>query len=96
MPVDLRRLAVIVAVLAAVGAAPAHAQWQQELTEEIREALGCEVEFLTEVIERTVDGQRHVMAKVHCRDRRTFDAIRRGDDEFFEFHICEQPDVRTC
>ena len=83
-----------VATLAALGllvavTAWAQADWQAELADEILIMEDCEVSFLTQVIERTVDGREIILAKVHCVDGRTFDASR--DDTFaaFSFAICE-------
>ena len=67
----------------------AQADWQAELADEILIMEDCEVSFLTQVIERTLDGREVILAKVHCVDGRTFDASR--DDTFaaFSFAICE-------
>jgi len=87
-----RRLAL--PALAAVGlllATAGHAQtdWQAELADEILIMADCEVSFLTQVIEREIDGRQVILAKVHCVDGRTFDASR--DDSFaaFDFSLCE-------
>jgi len=95
-----RRLAVQVVAavgLAAVGlllAAAAHAQgdWRAELADEILIMEDCEVSFLTQVVEREIDGRQVILAKVHCTDGRTFDASR--DDSFaaFAFSLCEPED----
>ena len=77
--------------LAAAGVA-AQADWQADLANEALIMEDCEVSFLTQVIERTIDGRSVVLAKVHCVDGRTFDASR--DDTFaaFDFRICEPED----
>jgi hypothetical protein len=86
-----------VATLAALGllvavTASAQTDWQTELADEILIMEDCEVSFLSQVIERTVDGREVILAKVHCVDGRTFDASR--DDTFaaFAFSICEPED----
>jgi hypothetical protein len=83
-------LAVITPVLAA------NSEWAQELTFQIKDEVGCEVSLISQVVERTVGGKRIVMAKVHCEDRRTFDAFR--DEEFadFKFNECDPPEQRAC
>lgn len=70
----------------------AQADWQADLANEALIMEDCEVSFLTQVIERTIDGRSVVLAKVHCVDGRTFDASR--DDTFaaFDFRICEPED----
>jgi hypothetical protein len=40
------------------------------------------------VIERLVKGQLVVIAKAHCEDGRTFDAVQRNELEDFEIHEC--------
>ena len=86
--------AALVASGAAIGAAPD--TWHEELTQQIAESEGCEVAFISQVVEREVDGRRLIMAKVHCEDKRSFDAYRGGADEAFTFKACEVPDAETC
>ncbi len=83
-------LAVITPVLAA------SSEWAEELTFQIKDEVGCEVSLISQVVERTVGGKRIVMAKVHCEDKRTFDAFR--DEEFadFKFNECDPPEQRAC
>lgn len=90
-------------VLAATGvviAAIAHAQepsWQAQLAEEIALVEGCELRFVSQVVERTVDGRPIVMAKAHCADERVFDVWR--DDPLAPFTFKECPtsaDKTTC
>ena len=90
-----RMLAVLaVPALAALGLLVAtfgHAQtdWQAELADEILIMEDCEVSFLTQVIERTLDGREVILAKVHCVDGRTYDASREDSFAAFSFSICE-------
>ena len=80
----------------ATAATPALADWQAELRQQIRTDHECEVAFLTQIVERDVEGSRTVMAKVHCEDKRTFDAMRQDDYELFQFRLCGQEDVSAC
>lgn len=82
--------------LTGLGATPALAQWGEELSEQVREELGCKVAFLSQVVERTVEGRRTITARVHCEDKRAFDAYRADDFEPFEIRACEQPDAEVC
>lgn len=78
---------------------PAAAQedgWQAELSEQVLRDYDCEVAFLSQVAERMVNGEQVVLAKVHCIDKRTFDAYRDSAFEPFEIHPCEDPDNRVC
>lgn len=78
--------------LAAAPLAMAQAGWEQSLADEILIMEDCEVSFLSQVIEREIDGRMIVMAKVHCVDGRTFDATRDDSFDAFEFAICEPED----
>ena len=76
---------------------PALAQeWQTQLTEQMQREYDCEVAFLSQVAERMVNGDLVVLAKVHCIDKRTFDAYRDSAFKPFEIHPCENPDNRVC
>lgn len=70
-------------------AAFAQAGWEEDLSSEILLMEDCTVSFLSQIVEREIDGRSLVMAKVHCEDGRTFDATR--DDSFaaFTFRACE-------
>lgn len=87
----LPALAITWAVLGMIIATPAQAEegWQTDLANEALIMEDCEVSFLTQVIEREIDGRQVVMAKVHCVDGRTFDAIREDSFAAFALTICE-------
>ena len=82
------------AIVAPVGAA--NSEWAEDLTFQIREELGCEVNLISQVVERVVEGKRIVMAKVHCEDKRTYDAFRGDEFADFKFNECEPPEQRAC
>lgn len=87
------RIRIVLAILAVVIGPPiaagAQEGWQADLANEILIMEDCEVSFLTQVIERNVDGRQVVIAKVHCVDGRTFDALREDTFAAFDFSICE-------
>lgn len=92
MPVRRRAAttATLIGFLALTSAsALAQQDWQGDLANEALLMEDCEVSFLTQVVERDLDGRTVILAKVHCVDGRTFDASR--DDSFaaFEFRACE-------
>ena len=58
------------------------------------EAHQCKVVFFTNVVEREVEGELTVFARVHCDDKRSFDAVL--DDSQSEFQIKECEKVATC
>lgn len=76
------------ALSAVLGAAPAAADWQEDLAAQMRWDHECQVSFFSNVIERDVDGQPVVIAKAHCEDGRVFDAIQRNAFEDFEVNEC--------
>ena len=55
----------------------------------------CMVAFFSGVIEREVDGKPVIIAKAHCEDGRTFDALQRDEFEDFEITECET-DEQAC
>lgn len=70
--------------------------WQEELIDQARETESCEVALLTQVVETVRDGRHVILVKVHCRDRRTFDAIRRSDETAWNFRKCDDPQEDRC
>ena len=73
-----------------------HQEWQAQLSEQVLREYDCEVAFLSQVAERMVNGEQVVLAKVHCVDKRSFDAYRDSAFEPFEIHPCENPENRVC
>ena len=71
-------------------------EWAEDLKFQINEELDCEVNLISQVVERTVDQKRVVMAKVHCKDKRTFDAFREEEFTDFKFNECDPPEQRAC
>ncbi len=85
-------LAVTAAGLLLASAGHAQTDWQGTLADEILIMEDCEVSFLTQMIERQIDGRQVILAKVHCTDGRTFDASRNDSFAAFDFSICEPED----
>lgn len=78
-----------------VMASPARADWQDDLAAQLRWDHECLVQYYSGVIERMVDGQLLVIAKAHCEDGRTFDAVQRDELEDFEINECT-PTEQAC
>jgi len=101
MPVK-RFKPLIVSVLAAallLPTLPLHAQdtgWEEQLAEQVLREYDCEVAFLSQVSERVVNGDQVILAKVHCEDKRSFDAYRNSAFKPFEIHPCDNPENRVC
>ena len=72
-------------------AGAACAGWQEDLALEIRVAKACNVVYLSQVVERLVDGRQVIFAKAHCEDGRVFDATRTDVLAPFEFKECQPP-----
>ena len=76
-------------------ATPALADWQDDLAAQLRWDHECVVQFYSGAIERLIEGQMVVIAKAHCDDGRTFDAIQRNELEDFELPECT-PTEQAC
>jgi hypothetical protein len=74
---------------------PAMANWEDDLAAQLRWDHNCVVEFYSGVIERLVEGNLVVIAKAHCEDGRTFDAIQNNELEEFEINECT-PTEQAC
>jgi hypothetical protein len=74
---------------------PARANWEDDLAAQLRWDHDCVVEFYSGVIERLVEGNLVVIAKAHCEDGRTFDAIQNNELEEFEINECT-PTEQAC
>ncbi len=70
--------------------------WQRILSADIEFEHGCEVAYMSQVVEREVEGDLMVIAKVHCVDQRTFDAIRMRNADAFEFKECTLREKQSC
>ncbi len=91
---------VTMAAALALAVAPPNAVWAADWEAELNDTAlfehDCEVAFLSQVAERELDGKHVIIAKVHCEDKRTFDAYRGDDFEAFQLSPCEDPKIRTC
>lgn len=83
------------AALVTAFATPAFAGWQEDLASQMRWDYDCAVTFISNVIERDVDDEPVVIAKVHCEDGRVFDALQRRAYEDFEVNECT-PNEQAC
>ncbi|MCP4329345.1 MAG: hypothetical protein GY791_13010 [Alphaproteobacteria bacterium] len=78
----------IVTFFVTVASAAAALSWQQELTLQLDEEQGCTLSFLSQVVERVIDGRETVIAKAHCEDKRAFDVYRDNPRKPFEIKPC--------
>lgn len=83
------RLGALLAFALVLDADSASAAWQDDLAVEIRAAKGCKVAYLSQVVERSVDGRQVILAKAHCEDGRVFDVSRTDSVAPFEFKDCQ-------
>ena len=89
-------LPAIVVLLAISTALADRRDWAPALTKQILDEHQCVVAFLSQVVEREVDGIEIVIAKTHCEDGRAFDIYREGILRRFEITECEVPNQETC
>ena len=94
--VAMTAVVVVALVVATLWPRPAGGQWQVELAEQILQEQECEIAFLSQVKESDEQGGRNLAAKVHCLDKRSFDAHRSDDFEPFTFDECEPPEAKSC
>ena len=73
---------------------PAFADWKAELTRQMREDFGCKVEYMSHIVERKIGDKVLVSAKVHCEDKRAFDATRDKPLQRFSVRRCKV--VKSC
>ena len=89
-------LSAVAALLAVSSALADRRDWGPALTQQILDEHHCVVAFLSQVVEREVDGIEIVIAKAHCEDDRAFDIYREGILRRFQITECEVPDQETC
>ena len=73
---------------------PANADWKSELTRQMRDDFGCKVEYMSHIIERKIGDKILISAKVHCEDKRAFDATR--DRPLQRFMVRRCPVQKSC
>lgn len=82
--------------VAAGGFAADGMKWESQVAGDALRKLGCEVSYISHVVERELPGGTYVMAKVHCEDKRSFDAIRENDTAPFTFKECTPREQKSC
>ncbi len=98
---NIRHLAVVLDFLA-VGmlAGSSHAadrpKWEAQMSAEAMRSLACTVTFISHVVERALPDANVVMAKIHCEDKRSFDAVRNSDNTPFTFKECTPREQKSC
>jgi len=85
----------LLALVMAMIAWPAQAEWEEDLAAQLRWDHNCKVSFYSGVIERVIEGNLVVIAKAHCEDGRLFDATQRNELEEFEINECT-PTEQAC
>ena len=70
--------------------------WRQIVTEDAWLQEQCRVGYLSHIIERETESGRIVMVKVHCDDKRSFDAVQSGANQPFTFSECTPSEKTTC
>jgi hypothetical protein len=88
------RRSIALSILVVLIAGPALADWQADLRKQMAVQEGCKVDFFSHVTERQIGSHMLISAKVHCEDKRTFDAD--WDDQKHEFKVRRCGDVEAC
>ena len=88
------RLPVVLSLFMIVAAAPAFADWQADLRKQMAADEGCKVDYYSHVTERQIGNRMLITAKVHCEDKRTFDADWDDQKKLFKIRRCGQ--VEAC
>jgi hypothetical protein len=83
-----RTMLLSLAVLLLLAAPAAAESWQDDLNRQLDRDENCTVAFLSQVVERIVDGREIVIAKAHCEDKRAFDAYRDNRRQPFRVTEC--------
>jgi hypothetical protein len=88
------RRSISLGILVVLVAGPALADWQVDLRKQMAAQEACKVDYFSHVTERQIGGRTLISAKVHCEDKRTFDAD--WDDQKREFKLRRCGDVEAC
>ena len=70
--------------------------WMADLTEQAAVDHGCKISFVSQVLEKPVNGRQTILAKVHCEDGRAFDVFRPDAFTDFKFNECESRVRSSC
>ena len=76
------------ALIAMNALAQEDATWREELEYQMFREHDCEVNYLTNVEVKRVDGDAVIYARVHCLDRRAFDVTRARSGTKFKVTEC--------
>jgi len=93
-PGDDMRLPIALSVFAVLAATPALADWQADLRRQMATQEACNVDYFSHVTERQIGNRVLISAKVHCEDKRTFDAD--WDDQKRQFKVRRCGEVEAC
>ena len=83
------RSLVAASVLSCSLATPVAAGWLDDLAMDAKIQEGCDVTFVSHVVERMIGEVQVILAKVHCQDKRVFDASRQDQLAPFQLKRCD-------
>jgi len=63
-------------------------EWQQTLQTQLKNEQNCEVNALSNVRLRVVNGKETVSARAHCADKRAFDVSRTDRSKPYKIEEC--------
>jgi hypothetical protein len=90
------RLPILIGALALLAApsAFAEAEWQLTLRKQMEDEFRCKTDYLSHIVERQIGARFLISAKVHCEDKRAFDA--NWDEPKQRFAIRQCGNVEAC
>ncbi|MGE5147163.1 MAG: hypothetical protein ACM3N5_10460 [Candidatus Eiseniibacteriota bacterium] len=88
------RLPVALSLFMIFAAAPAFADWQADLRKQMAADEGCKVDYYSHITERQIGNRTLITTKVHCEDKRTYDADWDDQKKTFKVRRCGQ--VEAC
>ena len=86
----------VISVVSALAADGEKINWRVIVTDDIWVEHGCKVAFFSHIVERETETGSVVLVKVHCEDKRSFDAAQSGAEEPFTFKECTPRATKTC
>jgi len=84
------------AVLSTVAGVAGQPRWEGQIAAEALDVLNCEISFISHIVQRNMPTGTMVMTKIHCVDKRSFDALRESDAAPFTFKECTPREQKSC
>ncbi len=70
--------------------------WEIQLAAQLETEEKCILAFVSQVVEREIDGVQSIIAKAHCEDKRAFDVSRSSPLKPFHITPCGIVEKMVC